>query len=60
MNMKFAYQKGLPLIPIIIKSEICLDLPKESPINSILGRDVLDLFKVCLDGKKGEITFLDP
>lgn len=22
MNMKFAYQKGLPLIPIVIKSEI--------------------------------------
>jgi hypothetical protein len=41
-------------------SILCSDLPKESPVNSILGRDVLDIFKVCLDGKKEEITFLDP
>jgi predicted aspartyl protease len=122
--MKFAYQNGLPLIPIVIKGKagkislnahidfaasktlvpqkiaseleltlkghvpiatasgvslmplykakviildkelelsiICSDLPKESPVNSILGRDVLDIFKVCLDGKKEEITFFNP
>ncbi len=124
MNIKFAYQSGLPLISIVIKgrtgkislnthidfaasktlvpqkiareleltlkghvpiatasgvslmplykakiiildkelelSLICSDLPKESPVKSILGRDVLDHFKVCLNGKKEEITFSDP
>ncbi len=66
MNTKFAYQSGLPLIPIVIKGrtgEISLNtlidfaasktlVPQESPVKSILGRDVLDHFKVCLNGKK--------
>lgn len=41
-------------------SLICYDLPKESFIRSLIGRDILDKFKVCLDGKKEEITFFDP
>src|SRR3972149_9779295 len=27
-----------------------LDLPSDTPITSLLGRDILDEFKVCLDG----------
>ncbi|MCP8322529.1 MAG: hypothetical protein H3Z52_16555 [archaeon] len=38
----------------------CLDLPKESPIQALLGRDILDNFKVCLDGKKKKVEVKDP
>ena len=33
----------------------CLDLPKETPIKALLGRDVLDNFEICLNGKSKEI-----
>lgn len=33
----------------------CLDLPKEAPIKALLGRDVLDDFEICLNGKNKEI-----
>lgn len=35
-----------------------LDLPTESKIRALLGRDILDSFKVCLDGRKKEITVI--
>ncbi|MGQ9468627.1 MAG: hypothetical protein ACUVTD_02185 [Nitrososphaerales archaeon] len=38
----------------------CSDLPRESPIQALLGRDILDDFKVCLDGKKKEVEVKDP
>jgi len=31
------------------------DFPKSSPIKSIIGRDLLDNYKVCFDGRKKEI-----
>ena len=34
----------------------CFDLPKESSIQALLGRDILDHFNICLNGKKKEIT----
>ncbi len=33
----------------------CLDLPKETPIRALLGRDILDNFEICLNGKIKEI-----
>ncbi len=33
----------------------CLDLPKETPIKALLGRDILDNFEICLNGKSKEI-----
>jgi len=33
----------------------CFDLPKESPIQALLGRDILDDFEICFDGRKKEI-----
>jgi hypothetical protein len=33
----------------------CFDLPKESPIQALLGRDVLDNFEICLNGREKAI-----
>jgi len=33
------------------------DLPKQSPIKALLGRDIMDNFKVCFDGRKKELEF---
>lgn len=33
----------------------CLDLPKETPIRALLGRDILDNYEICLNGKTREI-----
>ena len=37
-----------------------LDLPDAIPIRSLLDRDVLDMHKVCLNGKRKEIEVSDP
>jgi hypothetical protein len=34
----------------------CLDLPERTPTTALLGRDLLDNYRVCLDGKRKEIT----
>jgi hypothetical protein len=34
----------------------CLDLPKNTPARALLGRDILDNYKICLDGKRKEIS----
>lgn len=34
----------------------CLDLPDQTPATALLGRDLLDNYKICLDGRKKEIT----
>jgi predicted aspartyl protease len=34
----------------------CLDLPKETPIKALLGRDILDNYEICLNGKTKEIV----
>lgn len=34
----------------------CLDLPERTPATALLGRDLLDNYRICLDGKKKEIT----
>jgi hypothetical protein len=33
----------------------CLDLPDRTPAKALLGRDILDNYRVCLDGVKKEI-----
>jgi hypothetical protein len=33
----------------------CLDLPERTPAKALLGRDILDNYRVCLDGRKKEI-----
>ena len=33
----------------------CLDLPEDTPIKALLGRDILDEHRACLNGKKGII-----
>ncbi len=38
----------------------CLDLPKETPIKALIGRDILDGYKVCLNGKIREVEVSDP
>lgn len=30
----------------------CLDLPDRTPARALLGRDILDHYRICLDGKK--------
>jgi len=35
------------------------DLPKQSPIRALLGRDIMDKFKVCFDGKRKELKFME-
>jgi hypothetical protein len=33
----------------------CLDLPERTPAKALLGRDILDNYRICLDGRKKEI-----
>lgn len=33
----------------------CLDLPEGTPAKALLGRDILDNFTICLDGRRKEI-----
>jgi len=33
----------------------CLDLPERTPAKALLGRDILDNYRVCLDGRRKEI-----
>src|SRR5919201_4585390 len=33
----------------------CLDLPEATPAKALLGRDILDNYRICLDGIKKEI-----
>ena len=33
----------------------CLDLPERTPAKALLGRDILDNYRICLDGIKKEI-----
>ncbi|HEY9406075.1 MAG TPA: hypothetical protein VIP53_01350 [Nitrososphaera sp.] len=33
----------------------CLDLPERTPATTLLGRDILDDYKICLDGRRKEI-----
>jgi hypothetical protein len=33
----------------------CLDLPERTPAKALLGRDILDDYRICLDGMKKEI-----
>ncbi|WP_148701691.1 hypothetical protein [Candidatus Nitrososphaera evergladensis] len=34
----------------------CLDLPEGTPAKALLGRDILDNYRICLDGRNKEIT----
>ena len=34
----------------------CLDLPERTPTAALIGRDLLDNYRICLDGKRKEIT----
>src|ERR1051325_11937832 len=34
----------------------CLDLPERTPATALLGRDLLDNYSICLDGRRKEIT----
>jgi hypothetical protein len=34
----------------------CLDLPERTPATALVGRDLLDNHRICLDGKRKEIT----
>jgi len=34
----------------------CLDLPERTPATALLGRDLLDNYRLCLDGRRKEIT----
>ena len=33
----------------------CLDLPERTPAKALLGRDILDNYRICLDGIRKEI-----
>jgi hypothetical protein len=33
----------------------CLDLPERTPAKALLGRDILDNYRICLDGMRKEI-----
>jgi hypothetical protein len=33
----------------------CLDLPERTPAKALVGRDILDNYRICLDGMKKEI-----
>lgn len=33
----------------------CLDLPERTPAKALLGRDILDNYRICLDGRRKEI-----
>ena len=34
----------------------CLDFPERTPARALLGRDILDNYRICLDGRKKEIV----
>jgi hypothetical protein len=34
----------------------CLDLPERTPAAALIGRDLLDDYRICLDGRRKEIT----
>lgn len=34
----------------------CLDLPERTPATALIGRDILDNYKICLDGRKKELS----
>jgi len=34
----------------------CLDLPDRTPATALLGRDLLDNYRICIDGRRKEIT----
>lgn len=34
----------------------CLDLPERTPATALIGRDLLDNYRICLDGRRKEIT----
>lgn len=34
----------------------CLDFPERTPARALVGRDILDNYMICLDGKRKEIT----
>lgn len=34
----------------------CLDLPERTPAKALVGRDILDNYRICLDGIKKEIS----
>ena len=33
----------------------CLDLPEQTPAKALVGRDILDNYRICLDGRRKEI-----
>jgi hypothetical protein len=33
----------------------CLDLPEQTPAKALVGRDILDNYRICLDGIRKEI-----
>jgi hypothetical protein len=33
----------------------CLDFPERTPARALLGRDILDHYRICLDGRRKEI-----
>lgn len=37
----------------------CLDLPERTPTTALLGRDILDNYRICLDGRRKEIKVCD-
>lgn len=34
----------------------CLDFPEGTPARALVGRDILDNYRICLDGRKKEIS----
>jgi hypothetical protein len=34
----------------------CLDLPERTPATALIGRDLLDNYRICLDGRRKEIA----
>lgn len=33
----------------------CIDFPERTPARALLGRDILDSYRICLDGRRKEI-----
>ncbi|HKX82481.1 MAG TPA: hypothetical protein VJL54_09525 [Nitrososphaera sp.] len=33
----------------------CIDFPERTPARALLGRDILDCYRICLDGRRKEI-----
>jgi hypothetical protein len=36
----------------------CLELPERAPTKALLGRDILDNYKICLDGKTKQMRVM--